>query len=716
MKMGLARLAAALLCGTAMGAVGIVGAASAQAQNQNARNLTLLEKLVIGAGAPKVAVNTPQSVTVVDQADIDQKQAETTGEIFDDMPGVTMVGSERVYGETFNIRGVGSSDSPTSSGDGSKIIINVDGAQKFYEQYRMGSFFSDPELYKQVEVLRGPASSTLYGSGALGGVINFTTKDAADFIKEGMTGAVRFKQGFTSNGWGTLTSLLIAQHISDTFDILATGTFRRSEVQQMANGQPLQGSEFDAWSGLIKGTAYLDDGQVVRLSYQRWMGDQDNISYNQTGFIPAALGGFGNIDRNVTDQTAILSYEAPAPDDPLVDFKASLSWADTLVQQRNPSNPAVASIGPADYGYTNYQLNVQNASEFSGDNWSNVLTYGGTYNFQKRIGLLTNGGIITTHPEGQQTKVGLFVQDEHTINDNLTVIGGLRADFVHLVPSAALAGNPAVKDDIALSPKIAALYQVNDGLNVFGSVAHTERVPSLDELFQYQLTGPAITRTASLQLVKERSDNFELGFSTQTYDFAGIPSSALGFKVTGFYNLIKNGIRSNPNYVSAAATPGLPYFVNVADMRIYGVEVEGSFESDVAFGRVAVTVARGEYASAVSPAIPAGSVIDTLAQDKVVITVGGRAFEGDLEYGAKVTVAAAPLYALSAASGAMGTATAWQTVDLFASWKPTSGPWEGLEATASIENLFDADYRENLALDRSRGRTVKLTVARQLDY
>ncbi|MCS6760091.1 MAG: hypothetical protein MO852_15030 [Candidatus Devosia euplotis] len=36
-----------------------------------------------------------------------------------------------------------------------RIAVNVGGAKKFYEQYRMGSFFSDSELYEQVEVLRG---------------------------------------------------------------------------------------------------------------------------------------------------------------------------------------------------------------------------------------------------------------------------------------------------------------------------------------------------------------------------------------------------------------------------------------------------------------------------------------------------------------------------------------------------------------------------------
>src|SRR5690606_7545267 len=120
------------------------------------------------------------------------------------------------------ICGIGTAE---SSGDESRIIINVDGAKKFYEQYRMGSFFSDPELYKQVEVLRGPASSTLYGSGAIGGVIIFVTKDASDFIADGNTGAVRVKGSFESNGLGTRASGIWAHRFSDNVEVLATGNW-----------------------------------------------------------------------------------------------------------------------------------------------------------------------------------------------------------------------------------------------------------------------------------------------------------------------------------------------------------------------------------------------------------------------------------------------------------------------------------------------------------
>ena len=58
----------------------------------------------------------------------------------------------------------------------------------------------------------------------------------------------------------------------------------------------------------------------------------------------------------------------------------------------------------------------------------------------------------------------------------------------------------------------------------------------------------------------------------------------------------------------------------------------------------------------------------------------------------------------------------WASVDVFTSWKPQEGPLAGIEGQFTIENIFNADYRENLSMDRSRGRTFKLTLAKQFDY
>lgn len=65
-------------------------------------------------------------------------------------------------GQSFNMRGIGSDAS-----DQNRIIITVDGAEKYGELYRLGQSFGEPELYKRVEILPGPASSALHGSGDL---------------------------------------------------------------------------------------------------------------------------------------------------------------------------------------------------------------------------------------------------------------------------------------------------------------------------------------------------------------------------------------------------------------------------------------------------------------------------------------------------------------------------------------------------------------------
>ena len=176
----MARRITAQLCGVATFTLFAVQAANAQQTAAAPGGATILQQIVVGAGVEKVAIDTPQSVTVIDQEEIDRQQASTISEALQNVPGVNLSGSDRVLGQTLNIRGIGG---PETGGEEGRIIINVDGVTKFFEQYRMGGLFTDPELFKRVEVLRGPASSTLYGSGALGGVVNFTTKDASDFSR-----------------------------------------------------------------------------------------------------------------------------------------------------------------------------------------------------------------------------------------------------------------------------------------------------------------------------------------------------------------------------------------------------------------------------------------------------------------------------------------------------------------------------------------------------
>lgn len=700
------RRTARLLGSVALTMVGLQGAA-AQSTNVNAGNVTLLERLVIGAGAPKVAIDTPQAVTVVDQDDIDAEQATTVGEVLEAIPGVSVSGSERVFGQTFNIRGIGA---PESANEEGRIIVNVDGATKYYEQYRMGGFFSDPELYKQVEVLRGPASSTLYGSGAIGGVINFVTKDASDFIAEGMTGALRVKGSYNSNGDGLLGSVILAHRLTEDLDVLFAGNYRRSDEYVTGDGDTVSSSDFDAWSGLAKVTARLDDEGVVRFSYQQWDSDADDQDYAQVG----TSATFGTVDRHVVDRTAILSYENPFSDNDWLDLKLSASFSDTAVEQTDASGIAGVPVGPCltsnifcdtDYGYQTWQLNAENTSEWHGESWDNYLTYGLQFAHQTRTAEYDFFGTptgFTHHPQGTDTKVGAFVQNEFVWDEKLTLIPGIRVDWRWLNPDNST-GLTQDTDDVAISPKFAAHYKLTDALGVFGSVAYTERLPTLDEIYS--------TPFPSYGLEKEQAINYEAGFSVSGYDLLQ-GGDSLQLKTTGFYNDISNLIdRQCSNAAACAADGYTSQYINIDEAEIYGLEVELAYDSDYVFATAGYTHIIGENTMT-------GDYLDTVAPDELALTLGGKLPDNGLSFGWRARFVADPQDPAdvdeTATSGRVS--AAFTVHDVFLTWKPETGPLEGTTVNLGIDNIFDTQYKEYLQNDPGKGRTFKLSLAKQFDY
>jgi hemoglobin/transferrin/lactoferrin receptor protein len=90
---------------------------------------TLLQRLILGFGRPKVATDTPTAVTVIEQDDIDEEIPDTASELAEKIPGVNATGnSSNMLGQNFSIRGFGP-ESVGSSQEG-RVQINVDGATK----------------------------------------------------------------------------------------------------------------------------------------------------------------------------------------------------------------------------------------------------------------------------------------------------------------------------------------------------------------------------------------------------------------------------------------------------------------------------------------------------------------------------------------------------------------------------------------------------------
>lgn len=658
-----------------------------------------LDRMVISAGAEKVALDTPQAVSSLDQEDIDQTQATTIGDLIEGLPGVNVQGGVGQLGQGFNIRGMG-----TAIGDSdNRILLTVDGVTKFYEQYRMGALFSEPELYKRVEVLRGPASSTLYGAGALAGVINFTTKDASDFLEPGDPLAVRLKAATETNAQAHTLSGIVAVQPVDGVELLGSYNYRRSDDYKDGNGDTVAASATLSDSWLVKGRVAIGGNRnhAIWASYQDWISDAPQV-YDQV----SAATGAALMRRRVHDKTAVVGYVNDFDGSRIFNVEAQAAYS--LSKVRQTETPFLGPLEYSEFSYESWQAKLQNTSRFDmGGDWTTFLILGGQWSQQERRNpRVMPGGAVTpgagTHPEGDMTRYGLFGQLEIVWSDKLTIIPGVRVDWNDLKPGDTVVGGTTLTrrtKDSGVSPKIAALYNLTPWLGLFGSAARTVRMPNVDEVFTRSAT-PAPGRPNNPNLRPEKSDNIEAGF---TLSFDGLlgHGDRLRAKTTLFQNDVKDLI------LQSAAAPGVPYFLNIGRSRFKGLEVEAEYGIGGFFARGNMSFINGKDRRS-------GDYLNTIPANDYRLTLGYADRSTGLSGGwtgefaeRQDDVTTGPF-----SSAGSGIATPGYSVhNLFLAFKPQSGAAKGFEFRIAVDNLFDKQYRRHLSSLAAEGQSFKFTVA-----
>ena len=133
-----------------------------------------LDTITVAASkTEETAIDALAPVSVVTLEQIQGLQPNRLSDIFYDVPGVTFQERGDDPATVINIRGLQ---------DFGRVAVVVDGARQNYQRTghnANGSFFLDPELVGGVDVVRGPTAN-IYGSGAIGGVVSFRTKDIQD--------------------------------------------------------------------------------------------------------------------------------------------------------------------------------------------------------------------------------------------------------------------------------------------------------------------------------------------------------------------------------------------------------------------------------------------------------------------------------------------------------------------------------------------------------
>lgn len=151
-------------------AVFLAGAAHAQTNPPEPVPLTLEDVVVTASGFEQRVEDAPASITVIDGEGLRRKSYRDLGDAVRDVEGVTVNG------------GANESDISMRGMPGDYTLILVDGKRQSARESRVNgnagyeqSFVPPAAAIERIEVVRGPMSS-LYGSDAIGGVINVITR------------------------------------------------------------------------------------------------------------------------------------------------------------------------------------------------------------------------------------------------------------------------------------------------------------------------------------------------------------------------------------------------------------------------------------------------------------------------------------------------------------------------------------------------------------
>lgn len=657
---------------------------AAQDRAEGGQQVHVLDTLFLSAGVAKVESAVPQSVSTVDEQELEEIAPDTIGDALEGVPGVAGVGSASFFGQGFNIRGFGSSGSAAHE---SGIVQLIDGEEKYYESYRQGALFVEPDFLKRIEVLRGPGSSTLYGSGALGGVISMETIDPGDLIPEGKTSGGRVKLGYSSNPDTMLGSIAWGWRPTRDFEALAAFAYRSLGDTKDADGDTIVRSNSDTPNVLLKARRSFGD-QYVEFSYQQLEAKGDNQDFNQLeGAQVGAFGpffpGWGVGDITTRDQVARLEWGYNPADNPFIDATVTLSYTNTMKDVRqgdDPAEPIMDSLlGRREYAL--WRLKAQNTADLSTADYQHHLTIGAETFAQDRTSTTTS----SSHPEGETRSAALFAWSELEYG-RFTLNTGLRYERQRTQPKDSVTTTDARIDAESVEPQFGLMYRLNDDWSLFGSVAFVNRMPTVDELYDGFGGG-----AASPGLKDEKGKNIEIGVSYAASDvFASGDEAAL--KLTLFRNHIDDMIiRTNQPAPS-------PSYVNIDRAYLHGGELEANYlRGNWQFG-AAVSVVEGVDQDDV--------VLDTLPNDRVALSASWQASDS-WKIGARSILAKGRDKPDGSHRAGFG------VHDIYAIWEPQGGTLEGITVNMGVDNVTDRDYTPaTYQTGPAPGRNIKISLSR----
>ncbi len=627
----------------------------------------------------------PESVSLIDRPTIEREQPTNLGDLLQDLPNVAVGGGPRGLGQTLTIRGI--------SDD--RILFLIDGARQNLLRAHSARVFIEPDLLRQVEVLRGPASA-LWGSGAIGGVVALSTVDAADLLRPGQTLGGRVKLGYQDASDQWLTNAGVYGITADgQFDYLLDLAYRDAGDVRLGDGTDLTNSAFERISGLAKGTWSPDGINSFGVSFMAF--DQDGAvpSNPQTEASDDTL-----VDNTTRQQNLALTYRHEDADNAYLRPSLLLYRNTTDIEERRLFDRRSDETRLETLGFD--LSNVMRLGDPA--RFGQTLTYG-IDAYRDEVRGERDGQPRDSYPDGQTRVVGLYVQDEISIGGRWTLIPGLRWDNFR---SESNAEDFDTNEDSAFSAKLGLDVAVTDWLSLQASYNEAFRAPSATQLFVSGThftcgRGCANLFVPNPDLDPEKAHNKELGLRLREQDLLSAGDEGR-FQARFFRNDVTDFIDQIVNFsmrpvAGNSGRGGVTTSRNVSDARLEGFELEADYEAQRWLVGVSYAQTRGEDDKT-------GEALSSVQPDTWTLKAGLR-FPAQ---GVRLGWTGRFVSAQNEIPEDGTPSDSFDVHDLWLTWKPAD-TLTGLSLELGVDNLLDEDYQPYLSGLKSPGRNIKAAVS-----
>ena len=518
-------------------------------------NETKLDGVVVSAsGFSQQIKEAPASISVISGDELTKDSFTSLHSIAQKVPGVNVVGGEDGAASGISIRGMEKSQTLVLI-DGKRV--NSSSANPKGGAGDMNSNFIPPaEAIERIEVIRGPMSS-LYGSDAVGGVINIITKK--DFSKfsgnVGISTTINAHKGIGDGRQGDFYINLPLY--KDLFALQLWGYKKlRDEDNYKGGYQKSDKRNLSAklWITPDEHNKFFILGSSEKHDYSRTVGKTATIKtnkvlnaydYEKKSYGVGYLGEFDNLNADI-------SY--------IYDQTQRTSLFDKFI-------PAKAK---------NHNFNSKFTTFFG----AHTLTFG--YDFSKQnvgttfiVSNASRNGLKDPKTYSMSEHAG-FIEDEWQILD----------EKLFLTLGSRLTHNEFFGNH--LSPRAYLVYNATDTLSLKGGVATGYKTPDVNQISPEVGTiqkAWSIVDFGNKDLKPEKSTTYEVGaYYDNQADFRG--------SVTLFRNEFKDKILDTDgskrvNGIPAFGTctnapdvtcPGWGTYFNIEGATVWGVELSGDYD------------------------------------------------------------------------------------------------------------------------------------------